>query len=1518
MKTITTYLNKFLCITLSTTLLTSQIIFATATFPTIRTVENHGLPQDFQHCYAPQLSPVPLELTAAKTPIHTAITAAENMRWQTIQTDNPQASQILSRIFSYKYYCKFILSYYPQYFSNFGKYYHNYLCKELEKYKLLCIKENKFEEAYQTSAELLKQLKIGNQKYGFAADAKVLSRAETDAKVTANIWKILQRNPDITPEEAIFKEKANQAADDGENAGCNGDKKQAKGSPVYSVSPSTLNVFLQDIPFSYKPRIGPEVEIYLTYSNTRETEGSIGERWHINLDSSVTLCFPSLPNGEKLTNNFDEIIVTGVAENGREDYYYFHDKEYLGKEEGKDLYKLSYTRELSDNPPCSLFVKLLIENENYPIIHSAKNQINKNNTLFYNPDNSTNFLIAGKYDTAGNSVIYNRNYFNRITNIVDACGNATTIDYSGNYINTITGPENSQVIFEYCSSKLDYISDAAGFVSEFVYYGMNNFISHLTIDGNETVFSYDDCDEEQDGIFDEVTVTDPLGNEEIYQWSPGELRTQNKNFFWHKYERNGESIEDYYLCENENGDSVFKLNNTILLDTEATSRGEDVYRLKLTLQCEEDNPDGETLNNYILLLKRAFYQPFTIATPDGRQWKYNYDQNANLTSVTLPDNNVWRYEYTGHNKVKKIIAPDGNWLQKFSYNDKGQITKMQSLIEPGLELNIADKIDIGTLPDNLVLSDVPSLQNDNNEESEAVEEIDTGEIMMEVENNMKNIARNLSSDNVILPPLNPINLPELESPSIAPPTSRRRRIPEKITRKDDDRFRIPHDEEIQPLAKIATVYNATYSPNGEWQEITYTGKGKVRSEFDKCGRAIKVIRTADGEISYTTEYEYDGLGRVTNATYPDGSEVNIDMGLKGPELVTDRDDKFASIEYNSIFQKAKNILADGSEITFDYSGLRLTGITDAKGETIEFDYDGGRFTGMKYPGCNWQKFVYDWTANLISTTNESNQAINYSYDSASRLTNKVVNSQSTVNYFYNSTDHITKITDSVGTHKYYYDKKGQLTNDVFTANGDMALSYSMSYTYDNLGNRKTLTIAPEGEEPHTIEYEFDENNLALKSITDNKISPDEKTVQYSYDNFGRLQSTLYANDAKQEYFYNEEMRLRNLYINDGYGTEIDSYEYDYTPGGITKSINDEEFGYDILNQVTNDNKNNFTYDLNGNRTSFDNYNYGLDNRLELCDKNGETNVFTYDERGNRMTKCSTSVSLVNYTYDSFGRKVKKVDNSQKVAYYIYDGMDCVFEKTKFDPPNDWETQWIIRGLGVAPGVGNIVAIKTHRHEDYGQFIMNDIKTDYYHPNHRGDTVFTTDENGEKKAELRYDAFGKTTYASNAGRIKYRFSSKEWDSDAQLYYYGFRWYDTEHGIWTTKDPIGLAAGDLNVYRMVKNNPIKFVDQFGLFGVALFPEDSIHVLDPELQDIVINNKRCAESMCYKLLKLFVDIFTTVLGKFDNSGSGTIEGPELPKLNLDNSNNDTSNDTSAPDESSDDADNAVDSAIDDVLNS
>lgn len=45
-------------------------------------------------------------------------------------------------------------------------------------------------------------------------------------------------------------------------------------------------------------------------------------------------------------------------------------------------------------------------------------------------------------------------------------------------------------------------------------------------------------------------------------------------------------------------------------------------------------------------------------------------------------------------------------------------------------------------------------------------------------------------------------------------------------------------------------------------------------------------------------------------------------------------------------------------------------------------------------------------------------------------------------------------------------------------------------------------------------------------------------------------------------------------------------------------------------------------------------------------------------------------------------------------------------------------------------------------------------------------------------------------------------------------FGARDYDAETGRWTAKDPILCAGGDTNLYIYVGNNPVNFVDPFGL--------------------------------------------------------------------------------------------------------
>lgn len=80
-------------------------------------------------------------------------------------------------------------------------------------------------------------------------------------------------------------------------------------------------------------------------------------------------------------------------------------------------------------------------------------------------------------------------------------------------------------------------------------------------------------------------------------------------------------------------------------------------------------------------------------------------------------------------------------------------------------------------------------------------------------------------------------------------------------------------------------------------------------------------------------------------------------------------------------------------------------------------------------------------------------------------------------------------------------------------------------------------------------------------------------------------------------------------------------------------------------------------------------------------------------------------------------------------------------------------------------------------------------------------------------------FGGTAWwaARNAVEAMYkliRYSGKERDGSG-LYYYGFRYYAPWLQRWISPDPAGASDG-LNLYRMVGNNPLTYVDSDGLQG------------------------------------------------------------------------------------------------------
>ncbi len=79
----------------------------------------------------------------------------------------------------------------------------------------------------------------------------------------------------------------------------------------------------------------------------------------------------------------------------------------------------------------------------------------------------------------------------------------------------------------------------------------------------------------------------------------------------------------------------------------------------------------------------------------------------------------------------------------------------------------------------------------------------------------------------------------------------------------------------------------------------------------------------------------------------------------------------------------------------------------------------------------------------------------------------------------------------------------------------------------------------------------------------------------------------------------------------------------------------------------------------------------------------------------------------------------------------------------------------------------------------------------------------------------YGAFGEPLATNgNAASLPFAFSTKYRDSETELYYYGFRYYNPSTGRWLSRDPIGERGG-LNLYGMVGNNLIDKWDYLGLW-------------------------------------------------------------------------------------------------------
>lgn len=648
---------------------------------------------------------------------------------------------------------------------------------------------------------------------------------------------------------------------------------------------------------------------------------------------------------------------------------------------------------------------------------------------------------------------------------------------------------------------------------------------------------------------------------------------------------------------------------------------------------------------------------------------------------------------------------------------------------------------------------------------------------------------------------------------------------------------------------------------GMLQSITdKSGITTTYTDYDKNGNAREVkVKGADNQdLPVNSTMTYDNLNRLGNVT---------SKSTAAPAAFPDNVTKYA---YDNEGNVVSQIDAESRETKYQYNFMgKRTKVTDALLNATDFVYSGSgcsscgagvdQLTGIRHNGVTQISYQYDKLGRLEYETDPINRKIRYAYYDSGLLKEKydatTAPEKLIVTYAYNNRGQVTDriYTDGRSDH-FDYKANGSLESATTAFNGTTIISYTYDYhddgrlksvtdnagrtigydLYDGLGQRKQVTVLKGAPDQRVISYDYDSANRPWH------IFSSAGTFTFDYDTRGRRKTLYYPNQTKASYLYDDLDRLTSLTHSVVSGPAFASLTYPEFDGlGNRKAAgrDGDQWNYlynelyRLLEKVSPAQPEKFVYDAIGNRQSgpgAKDTDY-LHNRANQMTQ-GRKLEYGYSNTGNQTTRMEpwagdkswtqtwdnenrlvkvekvkgTEKRTVSFTYDPFGRRTGKtlttvIDGVTKTSTwsYVYDG-DSIAVEIYTDANNTTTKTYYTQGLGIDEHLAM---------ERSGQFY-------YYHADGLGSIVSITDGNHNVVQSYEYDSYGMVKPSSPTFVNSYTYTGREWDREAGLYFDRARYYDPMEGRFISKDPIGFAGGDLNVYVYVQNNPLNLVDPFGL--------------------------------------------------------------------------------------------------------
>ena len=595
-------------------------------------------------------------------------------------------------------------------------------------------------------------------------------------------------------------------------------------------------------------------------------------------------------------------------------------------------------------------------------------------------------------------------------------------------------------------------------------------------------------------------------------------------------------------------------------------------------------------------------------------------------------------------------------------------------------------------------------------------------------------------------------------------------------------------------------------------KFTYDGLGRTTLVTDPDGSKVQTAYCANttlvtDEAGHWRRSTVDGLGRLIEVDEPNSTTAQVNSngcpGTGEPIWVT-------SYTYDALNDLATVVQGGSRNRSFTYDSLKhLTQSTNPESGSICYGTVGGF-------GC--QKNGYDADGNVVTKTDARSISITYSYDYLNRLIGKTYsNGDPSVTYTYDQTQsgyynvgRRTSMADAAGSEKLNYDQMGRELTEQRITN---SVTKNTGYTYNLDGSLATLTY-PSGS---VITYTY---NAAAQPISAVDSANNTYATNAYYAPPGGLAQIQNGSNLVTTHIYNDRLQPCWIFATTGnalpwYPTQTNCSST-ATPAG---NILDLKYNYNSSSQADNGNVTGITN--NRDTTRSQSFAYDQVNRILSAQTSstsgsncwGET--YGYDQWANLTnigavsgysgcTQESLSVSAgtnnqlsaTGYTYDALGNMLTDASNTYvfnaeseiKTAAsvnYTYDGDGDRVQKS------NGKIYWYGAGteiLDESDASGNFT-------DEYVFFSGKRIaqrsvssNTIYYYAEDLLGTSRTLLQAGQ--TSLCYDAdfypFGGERDITTTCSQNYKFESKERDTESGNDDFGARYYSSRIGRWLSAD------------------------------------------------------------------------------------------------------------------------------------